>query len=290
MADPADPRAAWASVPPPGTLPAVAALSELTTRVLAPNPSHITLDGTNTYVIALAGSGAGLVVDPGPDDASHRGRVEEVLADRDLACDLVLVTHHHRDHTEAARAWGEHFGCPVAAPSPEGVGHGVRLVHDGDRLTVGGLVVEAVATPGHCADHTAYRLPDGTVLSGDHILGRGTSVVAWPEGDLAAYLESLRRVLDLGPDALYPGHGPEMTDDPGAVITYYLEHRLFREEQILEALAAGIGRPGEMVRRIYAGFDPVLWVPAEWSTRAALAKLVAEGRAAAEGDEFRLLP
>jgi glyoxylase-like metal-dependent hydrolase (beta-lactamase superfamily II) len=246
----------------------------------------VTLDGTNTYVIGVPGSGAAVVVDPGPGAPEHRARVEEVLTRRDLGCGLVIVTHHHLDHAEAAKGWADAFGCPLAAPSTRVVGDDVRLVLDGDRFAVGGVSLEAVATPGHCDDHTAYRLPDGTLLSGDHILGRGTSVVTWPEGDLAAYLSSLHRVLDLGPDVLYPGHGPEMGDDPASVIRYYIEHRAYREAQVIELMAAGVDQAGEMVRRIYADVDELFWPAAERSTRAALAKLVAEGRATVDGDRF----
>jgi glyoxylase-like metal-dependent hydrolase (beta-lactamase superfamily II) len=137
---------------------------------------------------------------------------------------------------------------------------------------------------------TVYRLPDGALLSGDHILGRGTSVVAWPEGDLVAYLSSLHKVLDLGPDVLYPGHGPDMDEDPASVVHYYLEHRAYREAQVVEVMAAGVEQPGDMVRHIYADVDERLWPAAERSTRAALAKLVAEDRATVEGDRFRLTP
>jgi glyoxylase-like metal-dependent hydrolase (beta-lactamase superfamily II) len=284
---PADPRAGW-ELPPPGTLPAVADLGELTTRVVAPNASHMTLDGTNTYVIGAAGSGVGVVVDPGPDDATHRQRVEEVLARRDMACGLIVVTHHHHDHTEAARAWADHFGCPVAAPSPRNIDEQIRPVHDGDRLTMGGLTLDALATPGHCSDHTVYRLPDGSLLAGDHILGRGTAIVAFPDGDLPAYLASLRRVLDLGPDTLLPGHGPELAEDPAAVVHYYLEHRAFREGQVLAILAAGVERPRKMVERIYADVSEALWSAAECSTRAALAKLITDGRVTSIGDHFAL--
>ncbi len=115
-------------------------------------------------------------------------------------------------------------------------GPGGRLLAGGDTVKLPGACIGVVATPGHCSDHLAFRLESGTVLVGDHILGRGTSVITYPEGDLLAYLDSLRRVRDLGPDALYPGHGPEMRDDPLAVIEYYLAHRQFREQQILAAL------------------------------------------------------
>ena len=111
----------------------------------------------------------------------------------------------------------------------------------GERLALAGTTIGVVATPGHTADHLAFRLESGAVLVGDHVLGRGTSVVTHPEGDVVAYLESLRRVHDLGPSALYCGHGPELTEDPGAVLDFYLAHRAYREHQLLAALAAGAG-------------------------------------------------
>jgi glyoxylase-like metal-dependent hydrolase (beta-lactamase superfamily II) len=248
---PPDPRTAW-DLPPPGRLPASERLDELTSRILAPNPSPMTLDGTNTYVLASPGHGEAVVVDPGPPDATHLDAVCEVLRERDLGVAVVLVTHHHVDHAEAAAA-------------------------DGDRVAVAGLSLEVVATPGHTADHLAFRCPTGAVLTGDHVLGRGTSVVAHPDGDLLAYLASLRRLHDLGPDALYPGHGPAMTQDPGAVLDYYHEHRGFRRQQILAALGEGPATPADLVARIYADVDRRLWPAAEASTRAALAALDGEG-------------
>lgn len=288
-APPRDPRLDRA-VPEFGSLPVSARLDELTVRVLAPNPSPMTLDGTNTYVLAEPGRGGALVVDPGPDDAGHRARVEQVLDDLDAVCELVVVTHHHRDHSEAARSWADSFGCDVAATTPEVAGPGGRRVGDGDVLTAAGVRITAVATPGHTADHVAYRLPTGALLTGDHVLGRGTSVVAHPDGDLAAYLSSLRRVLDLGPDTLFPGHGPELTEDPDAVLRYYLEHRRFREGQILAVLAERARSPRGIVEIVYADVDQRLWDAAEASTRAALAKLAGEGRVRWEGDDATLSP
>jgi glyoxylase-like metal-dependent hydrolase (beta-lactamase superfamily II) len=151
------------------------------------------------------------------------------------------------------------------------------VLRDGDVVTVGGMPIRVVATPGHCSDHLAFRLENGVVLVGDHILGRGTSVVTFPEGDLLAYLDSLRRVHDLGPAALYPGHGPELRADPSAVIDYYVAHRHFRERQILTALARGPADPAALVAAIYHDVDRRLWPYAEQSTRAALRKLAAEG-------------
>jgi len=273
---PADPRLTW-DLPAFGAMTQSADLDPLVTRVLAPNASHMTLDGTNTYVLGVPGAGAAVVVDPGPDDKGHRGRVEDALQRRDAECALVLVTHHHIDHAAAAQAWASSFGCQVAAPTRQVAGDGGQVIADGDRLEFAGLTIDAIATPGHCYDHTAYRLPSGVVLSGDHVLGRGTSVVAHPDGDLLAYVTSLQKVLALGPDSLYPGHGPELTHDAEAVVQFYIDHRGFRERQVLALLAEGPHTPRQLVERIYAEVDQRLWRAAESSTRASLAKLTADG-------------
>jgi glyoxylase-like metal-dependent hydrolase (beta-lactamase superfamily II) len=281
---PVDPRTAW-SLPAPGTLPSLTALDELVTRVLAPNASSMTLDGTNTYVVGAPGSGEAALVDPGPTDAEHLRRVREVLTARDAACRWILVTHRHLDHSAAARPWAAELGARVVARSADVAGPGGRTVGPGDRVELAGAPVEVVPTPGHTEDHVAFRLPNGVVLAGDHVLGRGTSVVTHPEGDLTAYLESLRRVRDLGPDALYPGHGPELREDPTAVLDYYLAHRRFREQQVLALLEPGAGvAVGTLVARIYHDVDRRLWPSAEQSTRAALEKLRREGALVVEGD------
>jgi glyoxylase-like metal-dependent hydrolase (beta-lactamase superfamily II) len=274
---PADPRATW-NLPAPGAMPRTAELEPLVTRVLAPNPSGMTLDGTNTYVVGAPGSGQAVLVDPGPDDPAHLAAVEAVLAARDARCVAVLVTHHHVDHAEAAQPWGARFGAPVAAAQRDVAGPRGRVLAPGERLALAGTTLGVVATPGHCGDHLAFRLESGAVLVGDHVLGRGTSVVTHPEGDVIAYLESLRRVHDLGPSALYCGHGPELTEDPAAVLDFYLAHRAYREAQVLEALAAGSRTVDELVATIYAAVPREVWPAAAQSTRATLAKLRAEGR------------
>lgn len=291
---PVDPRSSW-SLPGFGQLETITELDETVTGVLAPNPSPMTLDGTNTYVVGVAGTGEALVVDPGPDDPEHLTHVEGVLTDRDAGVRAVVVTHHHIDHAEAAVAWARRFHAPVLAadarvarPATAPPDHMGASVADGERIALAGLDVEVVATPGHTRDHLSLRLGTGALLTGDHVLGRGTSVVAHPDGDLAAYLDSLRRVLDLGPDVLYPGHGPALTQDPGAVLRFYAEHRRYREQQVLAALEAGPASPRELVEDIYAEVDPRVWPAAEASTRATLAlleqrgtlRLGADGRAA----------
>src|SRR3954471_20832540 len=180
---PADPRAEW-TLPAPGRMPRTADLEPLVSRVLAPNPSGMTLDGTNTYVVGAPGSGQAVVVDPGPADPAHLVAVEEVLTARDARVVAVLVTHHHGDHAEAAQPWGARFGAPVAAASAAVTGPGGRVLAPGERLRLAGTTIGVVPTPGHTADHLAFRLESGAVLVGDHVLGRGTSVVTHPEGDV----------------------------------------------------------------------------------------------------------
>lgn len=282
---PVDPRIGW-NLPPLGTLPVVTELDEVVTRVLAPNPSPMTLDGTNTYVVGAPGTGEAVVVDPGPRVAEHLARVEAVLAQRDAGVLAVVVTHHHLDHAEAAEAWGQRFAAPVLAADPGVARPSTAALGEGQRLGLKGVEVEVVATPGHTGDHVSLRLGSGALLTGDHVLGRGTSVVAFPDGDLAAYLGSLRRVRKLGPDALYPGHGPALRQDADAVLRFYAEHRAHREGQVLAALQVGPATPRELVEIIYAEVDRRVWPAAEASTRATLALLETRGDVRPAGDRF----
>jgi glyoxylase-like metal-dependent hydrolase (beta-lactamase superfamily II) len=269
-------------------MPRTADLEPLVTRVLAPNPSPMTLDGTNTYLVGAPGSGQAVVVDPGPDDPAHLAAVEAALAARDARCVAVLVTHHHGDHAEAALPWGARFDAPVAAADARVAGPEGRVLEPGERLALAGTTIDVVPTPGHTADHLAFRVESGAVLVGDHVLGRGTSVVTHPEGDVLAYLDSLRRVHDLGPRALYCGHGPELTEDPGAVLDFYRAHRAFRESQLLAAMVRGAGTVDELVADVYAGVPRDVWPAAAQSTRATLAKLAADGHVVVDGDRVRL--
>ncbi len=286
---PSDPREGW-SLPGFGEMPITSVLDARVARVLAPNASPMTLDGTNTYVLGEPGSGAVIVLDPGPDDPGHRERVEQVVAERDAEVAGIVVTHHHVDHAEAAVAWAARYGCRVVASTEQIAGRDGRVVADADAVDAGGLRLQVVATPGHTRDHIAVRMDDGTLLTGDHVLGRGTSVVAYPDGDLTAYLESLRRVLDLGPARLLPGHGPELTEDPQAVLRFYRDHRRFREQQILAILAVGPATPAQLVARIYAEVDRRVWPAAEASTRAALASLADRDRVWLRDDGYAELP
>ncbi|MBA2530374.1 MAG: MBL fold metallo-hydrolase [Euzebyales bacterium] len=257
-------------------------LDEVTEVVLAPNPSPLTLEGTNTYLLGEPGTGEVVVVDPGPDLLAHRENLEAAVAGRDARVVAVVVTHAHADHAEAA-GWACDWGVEVAAFTPALVGVEAAPLHDADRIARAGVTLEVLHTPGHSSDHVCLRVSEtGAVLTGDHVLGRGTSVVAWPDGDMAAYLGSLRRLAGCGATALYPGHGP-VRQDPAGTVAGYLAHRQQREEQIIDALTAGDATPGEVVTRVYAGTDPALHPAAERSVRAHLAKLVDDGRVVAVG-------
>ncbi len=238
----------------------------------------MTLEGTNTYVVAAPGSRTALVIDPGPLDPDHAARVTRASGGRQI--ELVLLTHAHVDHADGARDFAERAGAPLAALDPAWATTGPaargELVR-GRELTAGGVRLEPLPTPGHSADHCCFWLgAERAMFTGDHVLGRGTTVVEWPGGDMGEYLASLEAVLRFGPERLYPGHGPMVTD-PAATIRGYVDHRLQREAQVLAALATGERSPAGMVARIYADVDSALHPAAELSVRAHLAKLVREG-------------
>ena len=250
------------------------------TCVLAPNANMMTLDGTNTWVLRDPDSSRSVVVDPGPSITSHLDAVDAVAGD----VSVVLLTHHHADHSEAAREYAERHGCGVRALDPA---HrlGTEGLGEGDVVSVGSLEVHVVATPGHTADSLSFVLPqDRAVLTGDTVLGRGTTVVAHPDGELGAYLSSLERLHALcgeqGITSVWPGHGPVIDDALGA-IDFYLSHRQQRLEQVRAAVAQlqvggvadAVRLPRQVVEIVYADVDPVLWGAAELSVRAQLAYL-----------------
>ncbi len=239
------------------------------TCVLAPNASPMTLDGTNTWILREPGGQRSIVVDPGPLHAAHLARVAEVAG----PVGLVLLTHGHLDHSEGAKDFASTVGCEVMALDPTYVygGHGLR---DGNVVSVDGLEVRVVATPGHTADSLSFVVPaEQAVLTGDTVLGRGTTVVAHPDGALGAYLGSLRRLRDLAEanelSVVWPGHGPVL-DDALAILDHYLAHRAERLEQVREAVAAGAEEPMDVVRTVYADVDVRLWPAAEMSVHAQL--------------------
>ncbi len=264
------------------------AFGERARCVLAPNADVMTLDGTNTWVLREPGARRSVVIDPGPQIAAHLDAVAELAGE----VAAVLLTHGHADHSEAARGFAERMGCGVRALDPA---HrlGSEGLADGDVVEVDGLEVRVVGTPGHTSDSLSFLLPaEHAVLTGDTVLGRGTTVVAHPDGQLGAYLDSLQRLHRLAEDrevaAVWPGHGP-VIDDALAVLDHYLRHRAQRLEQVREALRVlerEAGGPGDgtspsrdeagvapdlaraVVERVYADVDPVLWGAAELSVRA----------------------
>lgn len=278
---PRDPRT---DLPPFGTLATVARVDPVAVRVLAPNPSPMTLDGTNTYVLFEGDGAPAIVVDPGPHDAGHRAAVDAVVVDHDLDVAAVFATHHHPDHVEAAADWAADWEVQVVAARADVAGPGGRVVADGDTLRAGGLALEVVATPGHTADSLSLRLPTRSIVTGDHVLGRGTAVVAHPDGTLSGYLASLHRLLDLGPAALLPGHGPTLDEDPEAVLSFYAAHREHRLTQVLDVLTDGARTAREVVEVVYAAYDEAVWPAATASTIAAFEHLAAAGRIHLDGD------
>lgn len=235
-------------------------------RVLAPNPGPMTLDGTNTWVLREPGGSRSVVIDPGPLDEGHLGRVAEVAG----PVAVVLLTHGHHDHSEGARSFAERVHAPVRALDPQHRLGGEGLA-GGDILSVDGLEVEVVPTPGHSADSLCFHLPaDDAILTGDTVLGRGTTVVAHPDGRLDDYLASLHRLramASVGLRTLLPGHGPVL-DDASATLDYYLAHRQERLEQVRAALAAGAMTPRDVVETVYADVDRAVWPAAELSVAA----------------------
>ena len=258
------------------------------TRVLAPNPSPLTLEGTNTFVVAEPAAGSVVVIDPGPADDGHAVAVVEAAAGRDV--ELVLLTHTHVDHAEGARAFARRVGAPLAALAPGWATEDAPDLATGDPVAAAGLELRPLPTPGHAADHCCFLLAaERAVFTGDHVLGRGTTVVEWPGGDMAAYLASLELVRDLRPERLYPGHGPLVADAAtGSRATW--PTAATARAQVLAALAAGDRTPAEVVARVYAEVDPTLHPAAELSVRAHLAKLAREGRVAAGDGGERFHP
>ena len=226
-------------------------------RIVAPNPGPMTLEGTNTYVVE-SGSRA-YVIDPGPADHDHLARVRET-AERRGGLEAILLTHAHGDHAEGAAP----LGGRVAWPAP-----GLEAPAEAGPF-------EVLPTPGHSPDHVVFAI-GGVCFCGDLVLGEGSSFVPPDGGSLASYLDSLRRLGELGAELLCPGHGPWITD-PGARVEEYLEHRLERERKLAAALERG---ERSRARLLDAGWDDV---PAELRAAAAvvmeahLQKLDAEGR------------
>ena len=274
--EPQDPRIE-VGLPPLGTLDTITYITDELVRVIAPNPSPNTLDGTNTYLLMDRAGGTALIVDPGPVSEAHFENVKSVLDRADVEAVGIFLTHHHLDHSETARLWSQEMGVGVSAFLPRlvfGVG---RVLQDDDHFELGMKKIKVVATPGHVHDHLAFQTDSGHLLAGDHMLGRSTTVIAYPDGDLEKYLSSLIKVRKLGSQTILPGHGPEISEELcDGVIDYYITHRHHRLAQIVSILDQE--QPmhvDDLTRKIYGPELPeTLFIPAKQSTRASLAYLV----------------
>ncbi|MFF2389643.1 MBL fold metallo-hydrolase [Agromyces sp. NPDC058104] len=256
--------------------------ARLARTVLAPNAGPMTLDGTNSYVLQAPGARSTVVVDPGPADPGH---LERLAAAGPV--ELVLITHHHADHTEGIDAFARMTGAPVRAIDPVFCRDAPPLVH-GERIVAAGVEIVVLATPGHTADSVCFALlgesdpadadTDGrtplAVLTGDTILGRGTTIIADPDGALGPYLDSLTALRALGAEqrvAVLPGHGPALPD-LAAICDAYLAHRAERLEQLRGALArlGADASVDEVTDLVYADTDASVRGAAEASVRAQL--------------------
>jgi glyoxylase-like metal-dependent hydrolase (beta-lactamase superfamily II) len=243
------------------------------TLLRAPNPGPMTLEGTNTWVLRAPGATDAVVIDPGPQ---HDGHLADIAGFAPIAA--ILVTHGHHDHVEGAAKLSRLLGgAPVRAADPEHCRHADPLTPG--TLREAGLEIEVLATPGHTADSVCFLTHDA-VFTGDTILGRGTAVVAWPDGDLGAYLHTLER-LGAYPRMVLPGHGPVLPDC-AAVARAYLAHRWERLAQVRHAVAAGADTPAAVVNAVYTDIDPAVRFAAEWSARAQLDYLRRESQAPPE--------
>jgi glyoxylase-like metal-dependent hydrolase (beta-lactamase superfamily II) len=240
----------------------------------------MTLDGTNTWLLAEPDGTEAVVVDPGPLDEGHLRRVIDTAEQQGKRVALTLLTHGHHDHAEGAARFAELTGTQVLALDPA-QRLGAEGLHGGQVIEVGGLEVRVVSTPGHTADSLTFHLPaDGAILTGDTVLGRGTTMVAYPDGRLGDYLDSLRHLhrmaAEHGVQTVLPGHGPVLADALGAV-DYYLAHRANRLAQVETAVEAGCRTAAAVVARVYADVDPALWPAAELSVQAQLSYLEEHG-------------
>lgn len=298
-----DPFDKAAAVPVPGR---VEQLAPGLRRLLAPNPSPMTLHGTNCYIV---GTGAVALIDPGPNLPGHRQALRDAL-DPGERITAILVTHAHSDHSEAAAPLAVETGAPVLAFGDADAGRSPRMaalvalgmpsrgsegrdaefrptrrLADGDVVEGQDWRLTAHWTPGHFGNHLCFAWQD-RIFCGDLVMGWSSSIVAPPDGDMDQYMASLDRVAGLGARVLHPGHGPDIAD-PRARIAALRAHRLSREAQILAALRDGPLHPRDLAEMLYRDTPPVLLAAAERNVHAHLLALLDRGRVAAEGKPLR---
>jgi glyoxylase-like metal-dependent hydrolase (beta-lactamase superfamily II) len=266
-------------------------------RVMANNPGPFTFKGTLSYII---GRGKVAIVDPGPDDPAHIGALLDAV--RNETVTHIFVTHTHRDHSPAAPAIKRATGATVYAEGPHRAARPLHIgehnpldssgdrgfmpdvrVKDGEVVSGDGWSIEAVATPGHTANHMAYALKDQNILlAGDHVMGWATSIVAPPDGAMSDYMASLQKLARRSETTYFPGHGPAI-HDASRFVNYYILHRKAREASILHRLGKSESDIPSIVRAIYIGIDPRLTGAAGMSVLAHLEDLVTRGLVATDG-------
>ncbi len=275
-------------------------LEPLVRRVLAGNPSAFTFTGTQSYVVGAGDEVA--VIDPGPDEPEHVRALHAAIGGARVAA--IMCTHTHRDHSPAAAPLAALTGAPVIGCAALALDDGGprsdapfdhtyrpdRVLAQGESVTGPDWTLTAVATPGHTSNHLCFALEQsGALFTGDHVMGWSTSVVAPPDGDMAAYMDSLTRLYDRDDRVYYPAHGPQV-DKPRQLVRGMVGHRRQRERQIARLLEEGVARIEDMVPRMYAGVDRGLWPAAGRSVLAHLIDLERRGLAAVEDERWMPIP
>ncbi|WP_066482106.1 MULTISPECIES: MBL fold metallo-hydrolase [unclassified Sphingomonas] len=271
----------------------------LVARVLAPNPSPYTYWGTQTYVVGATGAADVAVIDPGPDDAAHVDAIVAAAGSRRIAA--ILCTHTHRDHSPAAAPLRARTGAAIVGCAPLSLDDAGpradaafdpayapdRVLADGEEVAGDGWTLRAVATPGHTSNHLCYALIEsGALFTGDHVMAWSTSVVSPPDGDMAAYMASLERLMTRDDRIYYPAHG-DAIDRPQRLVRGMIGHRKQREGQILRLLRDAPRAIPDMVAQMYAGLDPRLHGAAGRSVLAHLIDLENRGLVVGQEDRWR---
>lgn len=277
----------------------VAELAPGIRRVIANNPSPFTFHGTGTYIL---GTGKVAVIDPGPDDEAHIAAILEALDGEEVS--HILVTHTHMDHSPGCRPLQAKTGAPTYAYGAHGAGkmeQGVQveeggdmdfapnhLVKHGDVIEGGDWTVECVYTPGHTSNHVCFALREQKALfTGDHVMGWSTSIISPPDGDMAAYMQSLELLLERDDAIYWPTHGPSIID-PKTHVRAYIEHRLEREQQILDCIDKGTHHIRDMVPLMYRDTPEFMYPAAARSVLAAMENLVRKGKISMDGDALTM--
>jgi glyoxylase-like metal-dependent hydrolase (beta-lactamase superfamily II) len=262
-------------------------------RVLAHNPSAFTYYGTQTYLVGIDEMA---VVDPGPDDSGHIDAIVEAIGGRPVAA--IMCTHTHRDHSPAAAPLAKRTGAPIVGCAPlalETVGPRAdasfdgdyspdRILGDGESIRVDGRELTAVATPGHTSNHLCFAWDDA-LFTGDHVMGWSTTVVVPPDGDMAAYIQSLDKLRKRRDRIYFPAHGPPVTK-PEQYVRHLVGHRMQRERQILNLVNERPRAIPDIVANAYPGLDPRLIAAAGGSVYAHLLDLERRGMVVQNGEQW----